>query len=244
MRKLIISIVLVLLIYMCYDAVYVGNSYLGSAGYTTLQAEKKSLDLAQQTLDFKNNQEFTAKKIDLNSAVELYNSTKTEYETLAAEQKQQAYNSTDLYDIDFLWTQIGNYATNNGIILKFDVVKSISTATESTEYTVCDLEFMAIGNYIGVTDFIYDIEDDDRFELEISEFTMKRPDEEDDIRDLYPENTPEEVLDKVVKSTFKIKNLPINASSISSVDEQEIDSATSEIEGVVNSGVTSAIPQS
>ena len=161
MRKLIISIVLVLLIYMCYDAVYVGNSYLGSVGYTTLQSERKSLDLAQQTLDFKNNQEFTAKKMDLNSAVELYNSTKTEYETLAAEQKQQAYNSTDLYDIDFLWTQIGNYATNNGIILKFDVVKSITTATESTEYTVCDLEFMAIGNYIGVTDFIYDIEDDD-----------------------------------------------------------------------------------
>lgn len=244
MRKLIISIVLVLLIYMCYDAVYVGNSYLGSAGYTTLQSERKSLDLAQQTLDFKNNQEFTAKKMDLNSAVELYNSTKTEYETLAAEQKQQAYNSTDLYDIDFLWTQIGNYATNNGIILKFDVVKSITTVTESTEYTVCDLEFMAIGNYIGVTDFIYDIEDDDRFELEISEFTMKRPDEEDDIRDLYPENTPEEVLDKVVKSTFKIKNLPINASSISSVNEQEVDNATSEIEGVVNSGVTSAIPQS
>lgn len=244
MRKLIISIVLVLLIYMCYDAVYVGNSYLGSAGYTTLQSERKSLDLAQQTLDFKNNQEFTAKKVDLNSAVELYNSTKTAYEKLAEEQKQQAYNSTDLYDIDFLWTQIGNYATNNGIILKFDVVKSISTVTESTEYTVCDLEFMAIGNYIAVTDFIYDIEDDDRFELEISEFAMKRPDEEDDIRELYPEDTPEEVLDKVVKSTFKIKNLPINASSITSVEEQEINNATSEIEGVVNGGVTSAVPQS
>ena len=103
---------------------------------------------------------------------------------------------------------------------------------------------MAIGNYIAVTDFIYDIEDDDRFELEISEFAMKRPDEEDNIRELYPEDTPEEVLDKVVKSTFKIKNLPINASSITSVEEQEINNATSEIEGVVNGGVTSAVPQS
>ena len=30
----------------------------------------------------------------------------------------------DIYDVDFLWTIVGNYATEEGINLKFDICRS------------------------------------------------------------------------------------------------------------------------
>ena len=244
MRKVGILIIICLLVYLSYDAIYNGNGFLKPVSYTDIQTANKELDMLITTLNQKNTTEYSASKADLESSVQTYESTRTQYESLAETQKQMAYESTDLYDLEFLWTEIGNYSRKNTVAMKMNIAKSTTSYSESEEYIICDLDFDLVGGYINVTDFIYDMEDDDRFELEISEFTMKRPDEEDNIRDLYPEDTPEEVLDKVVKSTFKIKSLPINASSISSVNEQAIDNATSEIEGVVNSGVTSAIPQS
>lgn len=232
MRKLIISIVLALLIYLSYDAVANGNGIFAVKSYEELVDANKELNIMINTLNSKNTSEYAAKKAALTSAVQEYESKKEEYETLAAEQKQMAYDSTDLYDIDFLWTKIGNYATNNSVVLQFDVVKSTVATTESNEYTVCDLEFVAIGDYINVTDFIYDIEDDDRFKFEICEFSMVKP-EVEKITDLFPEDTPKEILEQKVKATFKVKNLPVNASSISSVNQAEIQEATSEIASTV-----------
>ena len=236
MRKLIIVIVLVLLLYGAYEAVYEGSGILNSTGYRTLIDQNKELNILISTLNTKNTTEFAAKKQALTDAVKQYEDKKLEYETLAAEQKQMAYDSTDLYDIDFLWTKIGNYATDNSVILQFDVIKSVTATTESNEYTVCDLEFTAIGDYIGVTDFIYDIEDDDRFKFEICEFTMIKPDL-DQIAELYPKDTPKEILEEKVKATFKVKNLPVNASSISSVNEV-VQEATEEITETVTNANT------
>ena len=241
MRRLIIVVVLVLLCYLTYETAWLGEGMLKAPTYQELIKQKGDLDLSINTLDMLNKNMYTQKKKDLSAAVELYEKTKGEYEDLAAEQKQLAYDSTDLYDIEFLWTQIGNYATDHSVVLQFDVLKSIAASTESTEYTICDLEFTAIGEYIGVTDFIYDIEDDDRFKFEITEFTMVRP-EVEEIVDLFPEDTPEEILERKVKGTFKVKNLPVNASTISSVGEQAVEDATNEIEETVSgSGITQAV---
>lgn len=242
MRKLIISIILAVLIYLTYDMVIGGSGDFNSVNYEKLKQEKSILDLAEKTLAIKNTQEYAEKKNLLSQSVTLYNQKKSEYEDLLSEQQSVAYDSTDLYDIDFLWTQIGNYATNNGIVLKFDVLEADAGITESTDYTVCDLDFSIVGSYISVTEFIYDIEDDDRFEFEICEFAMLRP-EKSEITELFPDGTPEEVLDKIVKTTFKIKNIPINASTLSEVASSAVDSATNEIQNAVEGGVTSAVQQ-
>ena len=84
--------------------------------------------------------------------------------------------SKDIYDVDFLWTIVGNYATEEGVNLKFDVIKNTTSpesySNTSNDYVVCDLKFSVTGSYIHLTDFIYDIEDDDRLNFEINDFNM------------------------------------------------------------------------
>ena len=84
----------------------------------------------------------------------------------------------DIYDVDFLWTIIGNYATEEGINLKFDVNRNVSSASSlnntSTNYVICDLQFVITGKYINLADFIRDMEDDDRLNFEINDFDMQK----------------------------------------------------------------------
>lgn len=229
MRKVIITAVLAILLFMTYEAVIHGSGLLNATEYLGLKEASDSLQANIGILEQKNTMEYDAKRVELNAAVQEYNSKKQEYETLAAEQKQLAYESTDLYDIDFLWTKIGNYATNRDVVIKFDVVEVVSGMAATDEYKVCDLEFSCIGAYTDITNFIYDIEDDDRFKFEITEFAMIKPKVEEVVT-VYPDNTPEEVIRQKVKATFKVKNLPINADTITTTSGQEgSESSTQEI---------------
>ena len=119
---------------------------------------------------------------------------------------------------------MGNYATEEGVILQFDVTKSASVgsskSSSSQDYIFCDLNFTVTGEYIPVTDFIYDIEDDDRFKFEITSFAMTKPKIEE-VVPLYPENTPEDVLKQKVKATFKVKSLPINADTLTTTSSSQ-----------------------
>ena len=70
------------------------------------------------------------------------------------------------YNIEYLWTIIGNYATKNGVTLTLDI-KSTSTAQD-----VYNLNFSLEGKYIGITDFIYSLEDDSELKFEIKDFKI------------------------------------------------------------------------
>lgn len=119
--------------------------------------------------------------------IENYRNTKQEYEQVVSELsdqtadaliKMQENDLKDIYDVDFLWTIIGNYATEEGINLKFDVNRNVSSASSlnntSTNYVICDLQFVITGKYINLADFIRDIEDDDRLNFEINDFDMQK----------------------------------------------------------------------
>ena len=92
--------------------------------------------------------------------------------------------------MDFLWTTIGNYATQKGVTLQLDVAKSSTSTSISQDYIMCDLSFTVTGDYINITDFVYSIEDDDQLGFEIREN---------------------------LQATFIVKNIPINNTNLSSV---------------------------
>ena len=104
----------------------------------------------------------------------------------------------DLYEVDFLWATIGNYATENNLTLQFDITKSTSIAAVSADYAMCDLNFTVTGEYIAITDFLYDIENNDKLGFEISNFVMEKGGEN-------------------LQATFVVKGVPINNRSLSSV---------------------------
>ena len=71
------------------------------------------------------------------------------------------------YEIEYLWTKIGNHAKSEGAVIKIDVAKGTNT-TKNTY----NLEFTVNGTYIAITDFISDIENDSSLGFKIEEFEM------------------------------------------------------------------------
>ena len=247
MRKVGILIIICLLVYLSYEAVYNGNGFLKPVSYTQIQTANKELDMLIATLNQKNTTEYSASKADLESSVQTYESTRTQYESLAETQKQMAYESTDLYDLEFLWTELGNYSRKNTVAMKMNIARSTTSYSESEEYIICDLDFDVIGGYINVTDFIYDLEDDDRFGFEICEFSMVKANSSD-ASSLLPNNTPSEMVEGAVNAKFKFKGLPVNASTVSSFTTEESGEESAESGDMYNSmpsgtgSVTPAIP--
>lgn len=204
MRKCLLTLILiitgVLSVSLMIGGLKVGDMKIikSYSDVATISQEKKEIvsNLAQ-----KNSTDFIAKKAALNTAVKEYKNKKAQYDKLVAEgqiKETAAYNSMDLYDIDFLWTTVGIYASEKNVTLQFDVSKSASAAAISPEYVMCDLNFTVTGEYIDITDFIYSIENDDKLNFEISNFTMEKGGEN-------------------LQATFVVKKVPVNSKTLSTV---------------------------
>ena len=248
MRKVAILIIICLLLYLSYDAVWNGSGFiLNPVSYLDIQKANDELDILIDTLNQKNTTEYATKKAELEKSVQSYESIRTQYESLAETQKQMAYESTDLYDLEFLWTELGNYSKKNTVAMKMNISKSTTSYSESEEYIICDLDFDIIGGYINVTDFIYDLEDDDRFGFEICEFSMIKANSSD-ASSLLPLNTPSEMVEGAVNAKFKVKGLPVNSSTVSTFTSNESEETSTGYDDMYSSmpsgagSVTPAIP--
>lgn len=185
-RKITFIIILILLIVGC-SLIMFGTQDFIQEKFATVSNLKKSSETLEKSvleLDKAVSQDMPNKKRILSSTIEQYKSTKEEYErvvaqysTLSSAELLAQETGKDIYDVDFLWTIVGNYATEEGVNLKFDVTKNTTSPSsytnDSSDYVVCDLNFSVAGSYINLTDFIYDIEDDDRLNFEINDFSME-----------------------------------------------------------------------
>lgn len=203
MRKYILAIVLVitgiLFFLLMFFGLEIGNFKINS--YKEIQVASAERKKILSDLNYKNFTEFTAKKTALTSAVGAYKTQKTQYDALVEEGQIQdgaVLDSMELYDVDFLWTTIGNYATQKGVTLQFDVVQSSQVASISSEYVICDLQFTITGEYIAITDFIYSLENDDKLNFEISKFLMEKGGEN-------------------LQATFVVKEIPVNSKNLITV---------------------------
>lgn len=204
MRKYVLLIVLIitciLFFLLVFNGLKIGNKNLiySYEDVEVVSNEKKQIvsDLKQ-----KNGVEFESKKIALNSAVKDYKKQKNIYDTMVSEgkiKKTEIKNLVNLYDIDFLWAIIGNYATNNEITLQLDISKASENTVVSPEYCKCDLNFTVTGEYINITNFIYDIENDENLNFEIRNFLMEKGGEN-------------------IQATFVVKDISINSANLLSV---------------------------
>lgn len=201
MRKyLLILITIIIAIIFCVIVLWgfkVGNFRIYS--YDEIVAVSKERTELLSALDEKNINEYNSSLKSLQTAVQTYEKTKSEYDKLVSEgkiTKDSIQNSITLFDINTLSEKIKSYAKEKNVILNLDVVESATSTSISSEYVMCDLNFKVSGEYIAITDFIYSIEDDDTLNFEIKDFSMK---EEDD----------------VLRATFSAKNIPLSSQSLS-----------------------------
>lgn len=218
MRKIVFLLIMVLAIVGCYIVSVEGvqSNLIQIASYDEVKAANKQLDTQISELNRKNTTEYESKRTALTTAVKNYKDKKEKYEALAPtvqeteeqEPEETTTSNTKPYDVDFLWTIVGNYATETGISIDFTFVKSKTASTSSSDYfTMSDINFTVSGTYNSIIEFIYDIEDDDRLGFEIKNFKMSKG-------------------GSGVQATFSAIGVPINNENLTTLTTQSTTDST------------------
>lgn len=169
MKKILITIIFILLCVMLYLAFFKGIS-VGTIEINSKQdIENMSINLEEKKNEAikKTSKTYPSSIEELKTAISSLNIAKEKYnEKLRYLSNDININSrqVDRYKIEFLWTSLGNYAKEHDIEMQMDVIE----AGEDTY----DLEFHLVGSYIDITDFIYEIEQDAELGFRISDFKM------------------------------------------------------------------------
>lgn len=169
MKKiLIIALILVLCVLGAF-AMKSGIPVFGVEGIQGLQEKNTELDQKIEEAKTLTSSTFPSAQTSLESEAKKLMVAKENYDDLVAFNGTEETPATqyERYEIEFLWAKIGNHATKQGVVLKMDV-----TNPSSGTPNVYDLKFTVTGSYIGITDFIYAIEDDSQLGFRIENFKM------------------------------------------------------------------------
>lgn len=196
MKKVLILILIILLGVMCYNTIKNGYELAGFSvlGLGEIQVENENLDTELLKAEELKNKDYPSKLGEISTASKELLSTKKTYDELIAYSSEQEVidaAKSERYDIEVLWTRVGNHATGNGVVPKMDLVASSNNTPNAN-----DLKFTVTGNYIAITDFIRDIEEDVKLGFAIEEF------------ELVPVTAGEGTN---LQATFRVKDIFINA---------------------------------
>jgi len=191
MRKILISVFVVLLIVLAYLMATNGFSFFGMKilSVTEINEGNDEVDAQMQKLEELATVNYSnAKKELLDNTKELLRK-KEEYTDLVAYSSSEdidAASKLQKYEMEYLWGRFGRYATKNGIKLKL----VLTTGSATGQYNI---NFTATGSYVGITEFISAIENDTSFSFKIENFKL----------------VPQTGND-VLKATFTIADVAIN----------------------------------
>lgn len=198
MKKLLIlilmALVLALTIFTMIYGLEIGGSHIW--GIQKIQEENLALDETINEATRLARSTFPEKVSEVNASMKSLQEQKNTYEdmvTVSNAGEVQTASQLSNYTLDFLWTKIGTHATSEGVSINI----SLTLGTGGEE--VYDLNFTAVGSYIGICEFIRDIEDDSDLAFKIEDFSMTAG-----------EST------SLLRATFICKNIPIKG--ISSLD--------------------------
>lgn len=172
MKKILISILIVLLIVLAYVAIFNGLSF---ANVNILSVEQVIDENDKLTNDIEGlksllKKDFVSKKEGLATAVNQLLQKKEEYFDLAkisTEGEITKANTEETYLIEYLWTRIGRHATSEGVNLKMDV-----NTGDAGEANIKNLNFTVTGQYIPIIQFVAALEDDNNLNFKIENFKL------------------------------------------------------------------------
>ena len=171
MKKILISVIIILLIGLGYT-IGAKSLKVGTLKLESINDIKSASNNLEQK--FNTSKEISAQTYpnsieNLDKVVRELKTVKQQYQAKTINNQEAESNlgviQVEKYNIEYLWTIIGNYATKNGVTLTLDV-----KSTNADD--VYNLNFNLEGKYIGITDFIYSLEDDDELKFEIKDFKI------------------------------------------------------------------------
>lgn len=137
------------------------------------------------------------KKLD--TTAESLRVQKEKYEQLSDfSNEDKSVYETEKYDISYLWTKLGKYATKNKVDLVMDIKKGVGTG-------IYNLNFTIQGEYVDISQFITTIENDSELLFRIYDFKLAPGGS--DIR---------------LRATFSVKDINIEEDSLNSGSDSVI----------------------
>lgn len=173
MRKLLISVLIIILLavagYMCYNGITIINYRI--SGLKEIKKLNENLDERISVASKLVSTDYPTQISNISKSMKDLKSEKEKYDnmvTISTDEQVQAAAKIEKYEIEYLWTKIGNWAKKEGVTMKIDL-KNSSTGTQG----LYNLQFTVNGQYIGIADFIYDIENDTSLGFKIEEFKLQ-----------------------------------------------------------------------
>ena len=172
MKKVLISILIVLLIVLAYFAIFNGLSFGNVKILSVKEVMQANHELTNDIEQAKSllKKDYPSKKEELSASVTDLLTKKEEYFKLAkvsTDGEITKANTEETYLIEYLWTKIGRHATSKGVNLKMDV-----NSSDAGEENIKNLAFTVKGQYIGIIEFISSLENDDKLNFKIENFRM------------------------------------------------------------------------
>lgn len=197
MKKVLISILIVLLVILAYFAIFNGLSLANIKILSVGEIVQINNDLTDNIEQAKSllEKDYPSKKEELSTSVSDLLNKKEEYFKLAkisTDTEITKANTEETYLIEYLWTRIGRHATSKGVNLWINV-----NAGDAGEADVKNLSFTAKGYYVGIMDFISSLENDDKLNFKIENFKMVQEGD-------------------VLSATFTVRNVRIKTETTSS----------------------------
>ena len=209
MRKFLILVLTVILIILMYfvvaDGISIGNFKILS--WNDLVENNNNLDRDIESLEKLSSVTYPQEQSKLNDSYKQLKIKKDEYADLvlySSDTEIAAATQTEIYETEFLWTKLGNYATkNNGIDMKIDVVKGSSD--QKNQY---NLNFTLIGEYAYISDFISSVENDAKLGFRIEKFLLVPATSQQSTNNNTNETTS--ANSNLLQATFTVENVGIN----------------------------------
>lgn len=193
MRKILLVVLVVLLLllggYLVINKIQIGS--LEILGVKGIKTESETLDDKITQASKLASADYQSELANLNTSLKTLKNEREAYEdlvTLSNNDEISPVAKFEKYEIEYIWTRIGNHATSEGVVMKLEVTRG-SSSTQG----LYDLKFTVNGDYIGITDFIYDIENDTSLGFKIEDFKI----------------IPGESVEDLV-ATFNCKDININ----------------------------------
>lgn len=192
MRNKVILIIFLLSLILLILAIFVGIKIGGFQilSISELKEKNQTLDDKIETATSLTSIKYPDTIDTLEETYDKYNVQKQKYEEIAGfadENKNQVYE-TKQYDIGYLWKIVGKYATSHNLTIGMDV----KTGSGQNLY---NLHFNVSGQYVNISEFIKELENNSDLSFRIYNFKMTGSSE-------------------IVSSSFVVKDVNIDPSTI------------------------------
>lgn len=201
MKKTLISIIGVILLVLILVCIFNGVSIGKMSIHSVKNIKEKSLNLDSKIEEANTqiNQNYAKSLSDIETASENLKRVKEEYETIVGVNGGFGITQIEKYKIEYLWGIIGGYGDDENVVVTLDIKETSITDTYNINFTLN-------GSYVGITDFLYDIENDDELNYRIKDFKLLPL---TTTSTTTTDNTVTTVSTETLQATFVVENIII-----------------------------------